>query len=284
MTGRSHTLALVVSDIRDTYFAEVARGAEDAARPGGCDLVLCNSGLDAAKQMQYIHSLLEKRVDGILMNSVAVLTRAQQRDLYQCPVPIVLLNRAASRKAYSTVCAHNDAVGALAAAYLLKLGHRDIAHITGPHHHSNMTGRTRGFVNGASARIALEPIMLHGENSFDGGYQLTRQLHEQHPRVTAIFAANDIMAFGAARPIYESKRPIPDDILLIGFVNVELSSVVHPPVTTIHQPKYDISRIAVEILLRLAAKNSDGKPEHPALGVELIERQSCRPLEIGASA
>jgi DNA-binding LacI/PurR family transcriptional regulator len=281
VTGRSHTLALVVSDIRNPFFAEVARGAEDAARGGGCDLLLCNSDLDAAKQMQYIHSLLEKRVDGILMNSVAVLNRAQQRDLDKCPVPIVLLNLAASRKTFSTVCADNEAGGALAAGYLLKLGHRAIAHITGPQHHGNMTGRDHGFVNAiASARVAPEPIVLHGENSFHGGYHLTRQLLEQHPNVTAIFAANDIMAFGAARAIYESQRRIPDDISLIGFDNVELSAVVHPPLTTIHQPKYEMGKTAVEILLRLAAKNSDRKPEHRVLGVELIERQSCRPLEI----
>ena len=115
VTGRSNTLALIISDIRNPFFAEVARGAEDAARAGGSDLVLCNSDLNAVKQLEYVHSLLEKRVDGILMNSVAVLSRKQQQDLATCPVPIVLLNRAASRKAFSTVCADNEAGGALAA-------------------------------------------------------------------------------------------------------------------------------------------------------------------------
>src|SRR5258708_1849736 len=74
VTGRSHTLALVVSDIRNPFFAEVARGAEDAARDGNCDLMLCNSDLDADKQMQYVHSLQEKRVDGIRRNSVYSLS------------------------------------------------------------------------------------------------------------------------------------------------------------------------------------------------------------------
>src|SRR5437763_1202484 len=81
VTGRSHTLALVVSDIRNPFFAEVARGAEDAARAGGYDLVLCNSDLDPRKQMEYVASLLEKQVDGILMNSVADLSRKQQDQL-----------------------------------------------------------------------------------------------------------------------------------------------------------------------------------------------------------
>src|SRR6266568_3298380 len=102
VTGRSHTLALVVSDIRNPFFAEVARGAEDAAYAAGDDLVLCNSDLDPEKQLRYVQSLMEKRVDGILMNSVAALNRKQAEQLSSIGVPIVLLNRAAPRNAFST--------------------------------------------------------------------------------------------------------------------------------------------------------------------------------------
>jgi DNA-binding LacI/PurR family transcriptional regulator len=277
VTGRSNTLALIVSDIRNPFFAEVARGAEDAARTAACDLVLCNSDLDAGKQIEYVHSLLAKRVDGILMNSVSVLSRAQQQDLAKCPVPIVLLNRAAARKAFSTVCADNVFGGELAAQYLLRLGHRAIAHITGPRHHGNMTDRAHGFLKAFAAfPDCREPVIMHGENSFPGGYQLTRTLLQEHPDATAIFAANDVMAFGAVHAIHECGRRIPEDISLIGFDNLELSSVIHPPLTTIHQPKYEIGKAAVEILLRLAAKHSDPTPEHRVLGVKLIERQSCQ--------
>src|SRR6266699_3027201 len=95
-TRRSHTLGLIVSDIRNPFFAEVARGAEDAARTGNCDLVLCNSDFDADKQMRYVQSLLEKRIDGIMMNSVSMLSQEQQAQLSGSGVPIVLLNRPAS--------------------------------------------------------------------------------------------------------------------------------------------------------------------------------------------
>ena len=285
VTGRSNTLALIVSDIRNPFFAEVARGAEDAARTAHCDLVLCNSDLDARKQIEYVHSLLEKRVDGILMNSVAVLSRAQQQDLAKVPVPIVLLNRAASRRTFSTVLADNEAGGALAAQYLVKLGHRVLAHITGPRHHGNMTGRAHGFLKAVAAMPDMpEPIVLHGENTFQGGYQLTQQVLRENPQATAIFAANDIMAFGAARAIHESGRRIPEDISLIGFDNLELSTVIHPPLTTIHQPKYELGKAAVEILLRLTAKGSDRMPEHRILPVELIERQSCQRLKSAPTA
>jgi LacI family transcriptional regulator len=279
VTGRSHSLALILSDIRNPFFAELARGAEDAASAANCDLVLCNSDLDADKQMQYVQSLLEKRVDGILMNSVSALSREQQAQLAACEVPIVLLNRSASSRAFSTVCADNEAGGALAANYLLGLGHRTLAHITGPRQHGNLSDRTRGFVRALeAARDPVEPVVLHGTFNFAGGAALTRKVLENYPGVTAIFAANDVMAFGAVRAILDRGLRIPEDISLMGFDNIEFSSVMYPPLTTIHQPKYQMGHAAVEILLRLARDKQKQMPEQRILGVELIERQSCRRL------
>ena len=276
VTGRSHTLALILSDIRNPFFAEVARGAEDAARAANCDLVLCNSDLDAEKQMRYAQSLAEKRVDGILMNSVSALSRKQQEQLAQMGVPIVLLNRAAPRNAFSTICADNEAGGALAGEYLLKLGHRRNAHLSGPRHHGNLTERARGFAKAlAGARDPVTPVVLHGKNTFAGGYELARQLLAGHPGITAIFVANDVMAFGAMRALLEAGRRIPQDVSVIGFDNLELASIVHPPLTTIHQPTYDIGQAAVEVLLRLAGGGEYRVPEHRLFGVHLVERESC---------
>ncbi|HXB72111.1 MAG TPA: LacI family DNA-binding transcriptional regulator [Candidatus Acidoferrales bacterium] len=277
VTGRSHSLGLIVSDIRNPFFAEVARGAEDAARTGSCDLVLCNSDLDADKQMQYVQSLLEKRIDGIMMNSVSMLNREQQAQLAASGVPIVLLNRSASNHTFSTVCADNESGGALAARYLLGLGHRKIAHLTGPRQHGNLSDRTRGFVRALqSAKNPVQPIVLHGKFNFDGGTELTRKLLDEHPDVTAIFAANDVMAFGVVHAGLDRGIRIPEDLSLIGFDNIEFSVIVHPPLTTIHQPKYEMGYAAVDILLRLARDRGKQTPEHRLLGVELIERQSCQ--------
>jgi DNA-binding LacI/PurR family transcriptional regulator len=276
VTGRSHTLALVVSDIRNHFFAEVARGAEDAANRAGHDLILCNSDLDPDKQMRYLQSLLEKRVDGILMNSVSVLTRPQQDQMARMGIAIVLLNRAASRTVFSTCCADNASGGKLAGEYLLKLGHRRIAHLTGPRHHGNMTDRLKGFTRAlASAPVPEEPIVLHGRNNFNGGYEMTCDLLAHHPGVTAIFAASDTMAFGAIRALHEAGRSVPREISVIGFDDIELTGIVNPPLTTIHQPKYELGQAAVEILLRHADRKQPQAPEHRVFEVRLVERQSC---------
>jgi DNA-binding LacI/PurR family transcriptional regulator len=276
VTGRSHTLGLVISDIRNLFFADVARGAEDAAYGAGYDLVLCNSDLDPEKQMRYVQSLMEKRVDGILMNSVAALNRKQVEQLSGIGVPIVLLNRAAPRNAFSTVSAENEAGGAMAGEYLWKLGHRKIAHLTGPRHHGNMTDRAQGFVRSlAEARRPVKPVVLHGRNNFQGGAELAQKLIAQFPDVTAIFAASDVMAFGVIRALLEAGRRIPEDVSVIGFDDVELSTIVNPPLTTIHQPRYEIGQAAVEILLRLAGRGEHQAAEHRLFGVNLVERRSC---------
>jgi LacI family transcriptional regulator len=279
VTGRSHSLGLVVSDIRNPFFAEVARGAEDAARSAKCDLVLCNSDLDAGKQMEYVRSLLEKRVDGILMNSVAMLSREQQAQLAASGVPVVLLNRTASNQMFSTVCADNESGGAMAARYLHGLGHRKIAHLTGPRQHGNLSDRARGFTRALqSADAPVQPVILHGKFTYAGGAELTRKLLEEHPDVTAVFAGNDVMAFGVVCAALERGLRLPEDLSLIGFDNLEFSGIVHPPLTTIHQPKYEMGYAAAEILLRLARDRDKRIPEHRLFGVELVERQSCREL------
>ena len=136
--------------------------------------------------------------------------------------------------------------------------------------------RAKGFVARlAAARKPVRPVVLHGKNNFQGGVDLARKLMALLPDVTAVFAASDMMAFGTIRALMEAGRRIPQDVSVMGFDNVELASIVHPPLTTIHQPKYEIGQALVEILLRLAGRGEHQGPEHRLFAVELVERQSC---------
>jgi LacI family transcriptional regulator len=277
-TGRSHTIGLIVSDIRNPFFAEVARGAEDAACSAGCELVLCNSDLDAAKQVRYIQSLLDKRVDGILMHSVGGLDRPQQENLSLSGIPVVLLNRPRSASNFSTVTADNDEGGFLAGEYLMKLGHRRIAYLSGPPDHGNMRDRGRGLIRALAADAeANHPVILRGPHNFRGGYDMGNLVLTRLPDITAIFAANDIVAFGVIRAILEAGLSVPGDISVIGFDNVEVSLISHPPLTTVHQPKYEMGRAAVDMIVQSAGEQGTHLPEHRTLGVKLMERESCAP-------
>jgi DNA-binding LacI/PurR family transcriptional regulator len=278
VTGRSQMLGLIVSDIRNPFFAEVARGAEDAAYAAGCDVVLCNSDLDPQKQRRYIDSLMGKSVDGIIMNSVMALDDAEQHRLAESGVPVVLLNSSSAKTPFSTVSGDNERGGRLAAEYLIGLGHRRLAHLSGPRHHGNLTHRAKGFLQAVKEHCEQATVnVMHGGHTVDGGYAMARKLFRERSEVTAIFAANDAVAFGVLKAASERGVRIPQEVSLVGFDNVDFATIVCPPLTTIHQPKYEIGEAAVSILLRVA-KGKDKSAEHRVLGVELIERSSAAKL------
>ena len=281
VTGRSHSIGLVISDIRNPFFAEVARGAEDAAFHADRDLVLCNSDLNAEKQMRYIDWLLSKRIDGIVMNSVAPLGPAVQEQLRAAGVPIVLLNlssadRRSSAWRFSSVVADNLAGGEMASNYLIGLGHVNVIHITGPRQHGSFSDRTRGFLKVFRDRGLPKPEVVCGEHTFAAACQSARQRLTPDRTFTAVFAGNDVIAFGCIRAMMEKGLRIPEDISIIGFDNIEMSQITSPPLTTIDQPKYETGKAAVEMILSMAAKEGVHEPEHRTIGVRLIERQSCR--------
>jgi LacI family transcriptional regulator len=273
VTGRSNAIGLIISDIRNSYFADMARGAEDAAYAAGMDLLLCNSDVDSGKQMRYINSLIEKRVDGIIMNSVATLSKEEQGYIAASGIPVVLLNRAADNTQFSTVCADNERGGRLMAECLLGHGHRNIVYFTGPRNNSNLSLRTKGFLEGLRNAGKVEASVTHGLHTMEGGYQMAKNLLRSPGKVTAISTANDTVAFGVIKAALEMGVRIPGDISLGGFDDVELAALVHPPLTTIRQPKYEMGAAALEMVIKLA-HGKNRVPEHRVLGVELMERAS----------
>jgi LacI family transcriptional regulator len=282
VTGRSNAIGLVISDVRNSYFADVARGAEDAAYAAGFDLLLCNSDLDSTRQMRYVNSLLEKRVEGIIMNSVASLTSKAQASIAESGVPVVLLYRPAGKTPFSTVSADSERGGELAAKCLMEHGHRHMAYLTGPKQHANLSKRVAGFLETVRKfGSGAEACVVHGTHTLAGGYEMGKTLLRKPGKITAIATANDAVAFGVMKAASEMGVRIPDDISLVGFDDVEVASIVGPPLTTIRQSKYEIGAAAVDILLRLAA-GKDRSPEHRVFGVELIERSSVSTLRAQA--
>jgi len=273
VTGRSRTIGLLISDIRNPFFAEVARGVEDAAAEAGVQVFLCNSDMDPGKQMGHFQALRARQVDGIIMNTVSNLDAQQRQELTDGGVRVVLLNAPPELHAgFSVVSCDNFQGGFLAGQHLLALGHRELGHITGPRGHGNFLLRAQGFLKACEA-VSVKPVVLRGEHSFAGGIELTRRMLRQHPGVTALFAANDVMAFGAIHALGDMGRPAPAGLSVVGFDDVDMASVITPGLTTIRQPMRDIGAAAVQILLR----DSDA-PEQRMFGVRLMERQSCAAL------
>ncbi len=273
VTGRSDMIGLIVSDVRNAYFAEVARGVEDAALEAGRDVMLCNSDLSAERQMKSVVSLLDKRAEAIIMNSVSTLSQSEQQQIASAGVPIVLLNRPGREMAFSTVCADNAKGGRLAAECLLRNGHRHVLNLTGPKSHANLAGRSQAFVKAMCACAGTSVRTIHAVHTMQGGYDAGTKIFAAMDDATAIFTGNDAMAFGVMRAAIEAGVSIPRDMSLIGFDDLELAAMSYPPLTTIHQPKYAVGRAAFEIVQELLKSGLD-TPRHRVVDVKLVERAS----------
>jgi DNA-binding LacI/PurR family transcriptional regulator len=273
--GRSRTIGVLVAAISDPSILEQIRGVEDAAYAAGYQIVLCNSYLDVKREALQLHSLLEKRVEGILIHSVEALDKTEINELVDAAVPVVLFHQIPGTSDFSSVCMNQFEGGYLAGKHLVDLGHRRLAFLSGPRGHGNFVQRAKGFLKAVrSSKDEVAPIMMHGQPDFEGGYQMAKEILKKNQRPTAIFAANDMTAFGISNAIFEAGLSIPKDISLVGFGNVDLAKIVRPPLTTIHHPKYEMGKAAVEILLGLAQKGGLGVPEHREFGIRLVMRSS----------
>jgi LacI family transcriptional regulator len=273
--GRTRTIGVVVAAISDPSILEQIRGVEDAAYAAGYEIILCNSYLDVKREALRLYSLLEKRVEGILIHSVEALNKTEVSNLVASKVPVVLFHQIPGTSAFSSVSMNQFEGGYLAGKHLVELGHRRIAILSGPRGHGNFVQRIKGFskaIRSIKDNVAL--TIIHGQPDFEGGYEMAKELLSKKHRVTAIFAANDMTAFGISNAIFEAGLSIPEDISLVGFGNVELAKIVRPPLTTIHHPKYEMGKAAVEIMMGLAKTGSLGVPENREFGIRLVVRSS----------
>jgi len=277
--GHSHYLGLVVLDVTNPFFTEVARGVEDAANEAGYVVILCNSDSSPEKEGRYLHVLQEQRTAGILItpvqNDVAYLQHLRQRD-----IAIVLLDRPSRARDLCSVAIDDALGGELATRHLLELGHRRIAFVSGPLSIRQYTERRRGArraikMAGLDPNEVMSDILIAAQNA-SSGEQCVETLLTQTPQASAIFCANDLLALGVMRGLGQRGIKIPDDIALIGYDDVEFASMLSPALTSIRQPKYQLGRAAAELLLHEI--NETEKHQHTQIMYqpELIVRASTQ--------
>jgi LacI family transcriptional regulator len=267
----THTLGLILPDSVNLYFAEIQSGVEKAAFENGYTVILCNSEGDEEKEKLYVNVLRNKRVDGILFISTSNRTKLQLDE----KSPIVLIDRDLPEHEVDFVTADNFEGGYLATHHLVSLGHQRIACITGPEGIMPSGRRIAGYrkaLEEASIQIDAELICAGDFHAASGKAATERFLSLPNPP-TAIFTFNDLMAVGAIQAAAESKLVIPKDLALVGFDDIELASFLQPPLTTIRQPKQEMGRLAVEMLLA-RIRNHDLPINKVTLPVSLILRKS----------
>jgi LacI family transcriptional regulator len=276
VTQRTDTLGLILGDITNPFFSEFACGVLNAAQTNGYDVFLCNSGARVEQEIRALYSLSDHNVDGIIIfpswrNEDRLKAFAEHHR------PLVVVNRLfEEHPGISQVLTDNLRGAKLAVDYLVSKGHTAIGMLAGYGASPKIFRRVRGFCEALTAHglpvvdewiVACIPVLKHGD-------RVTRRLLTRYPRVTALFAYNDLLALGAVQACKELGRRVPHDCAIVGFDDIQLASLVTPSLTTVHLDKYELGRQAVTRLVEMLEEPETMFPPI-YMDVELLIRESA---------
>ncbi|RFU64422.1 LacI family transcriptional regulator [Peribacillus saganii] len=272
------TILVVVPDITNTFFSNVLRGIEAIASEHGYQVLLGDTENIVERESGYLTIIRQKKADGMIL----LTARSSQNLLEEIAqeYPVVLACEYIEGSKLPTVSIDNISSARKAADYLIGLGHKRIAHISGPLGVVVGRDRLRGFQQAMIQNgLTVEPFLVQeGDFTFESGFNLMMKfLALEHPP-TAVFAANDEMAIGAVKAIKSKRLKVPEDISVVGFDDIKFASVFEPAITTIAQPTFELGKIAMELLLKLM-NNDELEKKQYMLEDKLVVRESCKALE-----
>ncbi|NBI27841.1 LacI family DNA-binding transcriptional regulator [Chengkuizengella marina] len=252
LTGKkTHTIGLLIPDIANPFFAEIARSVEDMGNELGFSVMMCSTDNNIDKESKYISLLEQKRVDGIILATGTQNTTILQ-NLLKKKVPIALIARDMPSLPVDTVLVDDYMGGYEATSHLIKLGHQKISIIAEDLTVMSSKERIRGYCQALEDHgLAFDERLLHvSDFTIEGGRKVAAKILSENNSATAIFACNDLLAMGAIQAAREKGIQIPEDLSIIGFDNTILASICDPPLTTIAQPIQDMGKKVVELLVK----------------------------------
>lgn len=274
--GRSQVIGLLVPDLGSSYIGEIIRGIDQELEAVEYELMLYTTHRRRGKESSYVAMISRGLTDGLLLvaptDASVYLSALQQRGF-----PYVLVDPTGADQIGPSVGVTNRQGAFDATRYLIDLGHTRIGFISGRPDLVAATERRAGFRAALqAARLPIcDELIREGDFNQPGGYRAARDLLTLAAPPTAIFASNDVMAFGAAEAAREHGLRIPHDISIIGFDDIPQAAHVYPPLTTVRQPLEAMGRAGARILLQQIGQVADA-PTRVVLQTELVIRQSCR--------
>jgi LacI family transcriptional regulator len=255
---KTTTVGVVIPDISNAIFAEVARGIEDIANMYRYNIILCNADKKKEKEISVINTLLEKQVDGLLFMGGTV-TNEHIEAFKSSSVPIVLCATTDDKNAIPAVDINHEKAAYDAVQLLIQQGHRNIGMISG-----TLQDPANGFARFQGYKKALEeaniPVLDEyiriGNYRYESGIEAMKYIISLADKPTAIFAATDEMAIGAIHMIQDANLKVPEDISVISVDNSRMASMVRPLLTTVAQPMYDIGAVSMRLLTKLMNKEN----------------------------
>lgn len=281
VTKRTKTLGLIVPDIRNNFFSSLSKGIEDEARQHGWTVILCNSNDSHERDVEYIEMLTGKGVDGILYCMSADTNLDNFKEKYSLiekyNIKFLILDRyldfPQDYPKIDIISLNHFEGGYSAAKHLIDLGHKKIACVTGPQDLSESNERLRGYKKALSDNNIEydDNLIIEGNYHMEAGISAIDRLIGQN--FTAIFAFNDMMAYGVLKALKNYNLSIPNDVSVVGYDDIYLSEILEIPLTTIHQPVELMGRGATKYFIDII-DGKDDVEEVAFYSPELIIRKS----------
>jgi LacI family transcriptional regulator/LacI family repressor for deo operon, udp, cdd, tsx, nupC, and nupG len=264
--GRAHLVGLIIPDIQNPFYAEIARGVEDAAYAAEYALLLCNSDENPDKERFYLDVMVAESVDGIVLPPFDE-TDSAVIDLVKNGPPVVCVDRSLSKVKTDLVEVDNYRGAHEAVTHLIDKGHKSIALIEGRSEVSTSRERRRGYLDALAERgVAVRKELIRaGDFKQESGRILAGSLLDQRRPPTALFVCNNLMTVGALAAIHQRGLRVPQDVAIVGFDDLPWAEALDPPLTVVRQPAYEVGRQAMELLLKRITE-----PTRPPLALRLL--------------
>jgi LacI family transcriptional regulator len=275
--GRSRTIGLVVLDIGNPFFTDLAAGVEVAAATAGLSVVLCNSGESKTREEHYLSLLQEQRSYGILITPVSSrMTRIDE--IRRLGTPAVLVDRGASGRRCSVSV--DDVIGGhLAAAHLFQIGHKRIAFVGGPMSLNQVSDRLTGARRAAAEAglgddriIVIETPALNVAEGRAAGVRIAQLAKSKRP--TAVFCANDLLALGVLQEMTRVRANVPGDLAIVGYDDIDFAAAAAVPLTSVRQPRSQLGDAATKLLIDEVANPDAHTHRQVVFEPELVIRES----------
>jgi LacI family transcriptional regulator len=278
--GRSRTIGLVVLDVANPFFTDVARGVEDEASASGLAVILCNSDDQQAKETSYLELLEEHRVQGILITPVSAaddrLARLQRRG-----TPVVLLDSRSPTRGQCSVSVDDVLGGELALGHLIDGGHERLAFVGGPMGIRQVADRREGALRalqqaggGEDELQTIETPALNVAAGQRAGAALADLPAARRP--TAVFCANDLLALGVLQEMTARRIKVPESIAIVGYDDIDFAAAAAVPLTSVRQPRQQLGRTAAQLLLDEALSEGSHQHRQVVFEPELVIRRSSQ--------
>jgi LacI family transcriptional regulator len=285
-TRRSHTIGVLIPDLNNPLFPPMLRGLEDRLGEYGYVALLGNTDTDLTKERLVFDQMRARHVDGFVL-ATATRNSPILAEAVEAELPVVLMNRTAEDYPFSSVSVDNEQGERAAVAHLAALGHTRIGHIAGPQDISTGVARLNGFNEGMRAHglaIAEGQVVYASNYSIEEGVRCTRELLAAHSDLTAISAANDMLAVGCYGALDELGLGCPQDVSVMGFNDMPFMDRLRPPLTSIRFQHYQLGTEAARLLIERIEAGDGGPVKILFLAPELVARGSTAPLAGSPSA